>query len=76
MFPKLQYTTQVLIYVFDIESQERKKDLENFQSCLEVQRGYRGSRSDRGSRGKVGLVGGIGVVRVFRVGYWGEEERF
>lgn len=27
---------EVLIYVFDIESQERKKDLENFQSCIEA----------------------------------------
>lgn len=27
---------EVLIYVFDIESHERKKDLENFQSCLEA----------------------------------------
>lgn len=27
---------EVLIYVFDIESHERKKDLENFSSCLEA----------------------------------------
>ncbi len=27
---------QVLIYVFDIESHERKKDLENFANCLDA----------------------------------------
>ncbi len=27
---------EVLIYVFDIESHERKKDLENFNNCLDA----------------------------------------
>jgi hypothetical protein len=27
---------QVLIYVFDVESHERKKDLENFSNCLDA----------------------------------------
>ena len=30
------FTTQVLIYVFDVESRELEKDLHYYQSCLEA----------------------------------------